>query len=104
MIPIIIIRIRIQLFAILVIQDVLKNENEKLGWMPKKVLNDFLAFRHVHVTDDPFDDTPDNQQPNLILEKATKESNVSSLKTAFVSALFGYGDHLSRSESNPYFF
>ena len=68
-----------------------------------KVLNDFLSFRHVHVTDDPFDDTPDNQQPNLILEKATKESNVSSLKTAFVSALLGDGEHLSRSESNTYF-
>ena len=64
-----------------------------------KVLNDFLSFRHVHVTDDPFDDTPDNQQPNLILEKATKESNVSSLKSAFVSALFGHGEYLSRSEN-----
>ena len=23
-----------------------------------KIMNDYLSFRHVHVTDDPFDDTP----------------------------------------------
>ena len=37
-----------------------------------KIMNDYLSFRHVHVTEDPFDDTPGHQQPNLILEKAKK--------------------------------
>ena len=23
-----------------------------------KIMNDYLSFRHVHVTEDPFDDTP----------------------------------------------
>ena len=25
-----------------------------------KIMNDYLSFRHVHVTEDPFDDTPGN--------------------------------------------
>lgn len=64
-----------------------------------KVMNDSLSFRHVHVTDDPFDDTPGHQQPNLILEKAKEASDASSLWTAFFSALFGHGKYLSRSEN-----
>ena len=52
-------------------------------------MNDYLSFRHVHVTDDPFDDTPGHQQPNLILEKAKKASDPSSLWTSFVNALLG---------------
>ena len=64
-----------------------------------KVMNDYLSFRHVHVTEDPFDDTPGHQQPNLILEKATKASDVSSLGTSFISALLGHGEYLSRTEN-----
>ena len=26
-------------------------------------MNDYLSFRHVHVTEDPFDDQISNQQP-----------------------------------------
>ena len=64
-----------------------------------KVMNDYLSFRHVHVTDDPFDDTPGHQQPNLILEKAKKASDPLSLTTSFVSALLGHGQYLSRTEN-----
>ena len=57
-------------------------------------MNDYLSFRHVHVTDDPFDDAPCNQQPNLILEKATEAQDVSSLKASFISAIMGRGMHV----------
>ncbi len=64
-----------------------------------KVMNDYLSFRHVHVTDDPFDDTPGHQQPNLILERAKQASDPNSLRNSFFSALLGQGQYLSRSEN-----
>ena len=64
-----------------------------------KVLLDYLYFRHVHVTEDPFDDTPENQQQDLILEKAKKATSLSSLKTTFLSSLLGRGEFLSRTEN-----
>ena len=40
-----------------------------------------------------------HQQPNLILEKAKKASDPSSLWTSFVNAILGHGKYLSRTEN-----
>ena len=60
-----------------------------LGEVKYNTIQSFSKFSNLKWTG--------HQQPNLILEKAKKASDPSSLWTSFVSALLGHGKYLSRT-------
>jgi hypothetical protein len=55
----------------------------------------FGSFRHVKITDDPFDDNVGNSE----VENPARQFSCEKLKTFFFSALFGTGEFLSRNEN-----